>query len=141
MNRALKLAELSTLVGKLRHSEAWSRRLSPGEQQRLQFARLFLHRPNCVLLDEATSALEAPMQALLLARLRSALPNAAVLHAGHREELRNLHHRVLHLQAGVLHASVPESHASLPLQMQYGPAAADTNVIEAPPKMAASFTS
>lgn len=141
MNRALKLAELSTLVGKLQQSEAWSRRLSPGEQQRLQFARLFLHRPNCVLLDEATSALEAPMQALLLARLRSALPNAAVLHAGHREELRSLHHRVLHLQAGVLHASVPEGHASPPLQMQYRPTGADTNVIEAPPKMATSFTS
>jgi putative ATP-binding cassette transporter len=141
MNRSLRLAELGTLFGKLQHSEAWSRRLSPGEQQRLQFARLFLHRPGCVLLDEATSALEAPMQALLLARLRRALPDAAVLHAGHREELRSLHDRVLHLQAGVLHASVPRGSDPLPLQMQYGPAAADTNMIEAPPKMAASFTS
>jgi putative ATP-binding cassette transporter len=141
MNRALKLAELGTLVGRLQHSEAWSRRLSPGEQQRLQFARLFLHRPNWVLLDEATSALEAPMQALLLARLRRALPNAAVLHAGHREELRNMHDRVLQLQDGVLLASVSHGLASLPLQTQYRHAAEDTNVIEPVPKMRPSFSS
>lgn len=141
MGRALKLAELGSLVGSLQHSQAWSRRLSPGEQQRLQFARLFLHRPNWVLLDEATSALEAPMQALLLTRLRRALPNAAVLHAGHREELRSMHDRVLQLEGGVLLASESHGLAPLPLHTQYKHAAADTNVIEPGPKMTPSFTS
>ena len=82
--------------------EAWSRRLSPGEQQRVQFARLFLHRPAWVVLDEATSALDAPLQAQLLARLRAALPQAGVLHVSHRDELRALHQRVFSVRAGLL---------------------------------------
>jgi vitamin B12/bleomycin/antimicrobial peptide transport system ATP-binding/permease protein len=102
MRRALEQVELGPLAASLQHVDAWSRRLSPGEQQRLQFARLLLHRPNWVLLDEATSALDAPMQALLLGRLRAALPHCAVLHVSHREELRLLHERILHVQDGLL---------------------------------------
>lgn len=81
------------------------------------------------------------MQALLLTRLRRALPNAAVLHAGHREELRSMHDRVLQLQGGVLLASESHGLAPLPLHTQYKHAAADTNVIELGPKMTPSFTS
>lgn len=100
MRHALELAALDALVDSLPDTEAWSRRLSPGEQQRLQFARLFLHRPSWVLLDEATSALDAATQSLLLGRLRRMLPDAAVLHVGHREELVPFHDRVLHAAGG-----------------------------------------
>jgi putative ATP-binding cassette transporter len=105
MGHALEQAELDALVKSLLQSEAWSRRLSPGEQQRLQFARLFLHRPNWILLDEATSALDAPMQALLLRRLRALLPSAGVLQVGHRTELAALHDRVLRVEDGVVLAA------------------------------------
>jgi vitamin B12/bleomycin/antimicrobial peptide transport system ATP-binding/permease protein len=99
---ALRNAELGAVGPSLQQVEAWSRRLSPGEQQRVQFARLFLHRPRWVLLDEVTSALDAPLQALLLGRLRALLPRAAVLHVSHREELPALHDRVMRVQGGVL---------------------------------------
>ena len=102
MRQALWQAELGALVPSLLQVEAWSRRLSPGEQQRVQFARLFLHRPAWVVLDEATSALDAPLQAQLLARLRAALPQAGVLHVSHRDELRALHQRVFSVRAGLL---------------------------------------
>ena len=112
MRRALWQAELGALVPSLLQVEAWSRRLSPGEQQRVQFARLFLHRPAWVVLDEATSALDAPLQAQLLARLRAALPQAGVLHVSHRDELRALHERVFSVRAGLLVASNPGSAAA-----------------------------
>lgn len=111
MRQALEFAELDALVECLPHTEAWSRRLSPGEQQRLQFARLFLHKPNWVLLDEATSALDAAMQSLLLGRLRVLLPEAAVLHVGHRDELAAFHDRVLRVEGGAVLAS-----AAVPLR-------------------------
>jgi putative ATP-binding cassette transporter len=111
MRRALGLAGLGALAGGLSTPTAdappWSHRLSPGEQQRLQFARLFLHRPATILLDEATSALDPLMQALLLGRLRAELPASAVLHAGHREELRPLHDRVLVVAQGRLQEMPP----------------------------------
>jgi len=102
MRHALERAELPALADKLLDAEAWFRRLSPGEQQRLQFARLFLHRPRWALLDEATSAMDAPMQSLLLARLRAMLPDASVVHVGHRDELMACHDRVLRLTGGAL---------------------------------------
>ena len=100
MRHALELAALDALADRLPDTEAWSRRLSPGEQQRLQFARLFLHRPTWILLDEATSALDTATQSLLLGRLRRMLPDAALLHGGHREELMPFHDRVLRIAGG-----------------------------------------
>lgn len=111
MRQALESAELAALMNCLPNAQAWSRRLSPGEQQRLQFARLFLHRPDWILLDEATSALDTAMQAQLLNRLRAVLPSAAVLHAGHRAELIAFHDCVLCVTDGVVRIVPPDGHA------------------------------
>lgn len=102
MTRALERAELGSYTDRLAEVDAWSRRLSPGEQQRVQFARLFLHRPEWIVLDESTSALDAPMQTLLLERLRADLPSAGLLHVSHRGELLDLHDAVLRVEDGVL---------------------------------------
>ena len=107
MVQALEQAELGVYAGQLADVEAWSRRLSPGEQQRVQFARLFLHRPRWIVLDESTSALDEAMQSLLLERLRAALPEAGVLHVSHRSELLELHDGVLHVHDGVMQLRSP----------------------------------
>jgi putative ATP-binding cassette transporter len=49
----------------LDESHQWDRRLSPGEQQRLVFARALLQRPEWLFPDEATSALDQEMEAEL----------------------------------------------------------------------------
>ena len=55
---------LGHLTDKLDDEEAqWDRTLSGGEQQRLAFVRLLLHKPDIVVMDEATSALDPESQA------------------------------------------------------------------------------
>jgi putative ATP-binding cassette transporter len=91
MQDALARVGLAPLTGRLHESRAWAGRLSPGEQQRLQFARVLLQRPDWVFLDEATSALDEASEAKLYRLLRTELPSATVVSIGHRSTLRALH--------------------------------------------------
>jgi len=72
-------------------ARAWSKLLSPGEQQRLQFARVLLHRPDWVFLDEASSALDEPAEQMLYECLRRELPETTIVSVGHRSTLKRLH--------------------------------------------------
>jgi putative ATP-binding cassette transporter len=76
----------------------WSRTLSGGEQQRLAFVRLLLHKPDIVVMDEATSALDPASQAHLMTELFNRLPRMAVISVGHRPELEQFHQRKITLE-------------------------------------------
>lgn len=67
----------------------WEDMLSPGEMQRLSFARLFLYQPLVALLDEATSALDVPSETRLYSLCKQM--GITVVSVGHRESLRKLH--------------------------------------------------
>ncbi len=71
----LRQVQLPHLVDRLDEETDWSRRLSPGEQQRLGFARVLLVRPRVAFLDEATSALDEGMERTLYTLLREELPD------------------------------------------------------------------
>lgn len=73
----------------------WSDELSPGEQQRLAFARLLVARPKTVFLDEATSALDVANEELLYKTLREL--NATFVSVGHRPTLDRYHEKALTL--------------------------------------------
>ncbi len=75
----------------------WSDILSGGEQQRLGFVRLLLHKPDILIMDESTSALDPEGQAKLFERLSERLPKTAVISVGHRLELEAFHDRKLNL--------------------------------------------
>jgi putative ATP-binding cassette transporter len=77
----------------------WSRRLSPGEQQRFAFARIFLTEPALLFLDEATSALDEHSESQLYGLLRAAPWNPTIVSVGHRSTLRGFHDQVLELSA------------------------------------------
>jgi putative ATP-binding cassette transporter len=95
---ALELVGLGHLVEKLDDADAaWDRTLSGGEQQRLAFARLFLHEPDIVVMDEATSALDPESQAMLMEKLAERLPKTAIISVGHRPELEAFHERKVNL--------------------------------------------
>jgi vitamin B12/bleomycin/antimicrobial peptide transport system ATP-binding/permease protein len=73
----------------------WTNVLSLGEQQRVAFARLFLHLPKFAFLDEATSALDEDNQDRLYAMLRNC--GVGFISVGHRTTLIGHHDRLLTL--------------------------------------------
>jgi putative ATP-binding cassette transporter len=93
---AMGLEELPGRVGGLDAELDWADVLSLGEQQRLAFARLLIHRPRFAVLDEATSALDAAHEANLYRRLKQA--GVGFISVGHRRSILEYHDRVLELQ-------------------------------------------
>ncbi|UQY86196.1 ABC transporter ATP-binding protein/permease [Stenotrophomonas rhizophila] len=82
---------LCKLAEELECDETWHRRLSPGEQQRLGFARVLLHRPTVVFLDESTSALDPNGESRMYQLLEERLPHSIVISVGHRPMLQSWH--------------------------------------------------
>ena len=93
----LRQVQLPHLADRLDEETDWARRLSPGEMQRLNFARVLLARPEVVFLDEATSAVDEGMEAALYELLRAELPDAILVSVGHRSTLSRFHSRQLEL--------------------------------------------
>ncbi|WP_049620647.1 ABC transporter ATP-binding protein/permease [Frateuria defendens] len=87
-----RLGHYAALLGETAH---WSKRLSPGEQQRLAFARVLLQRPDTLFLDESTSALDSANEAWLYQQVRERLPACTVISVAHRESVIALHQRKL----------------------------------------------
>ena len=81
---ALQRCHLDHLVEKLDERERWDRVLSGGEQQRLAFARLLLHKPEWVFMDEATSALDEEQQESLMGLFTKELAGTTVVSIAHR---------------------------------------------------------
>ena len=73
----------------------WGNLLSPGEQQRLAFARLLLSSPRYAVLDEATSALDVNNEARLYRHLKDS--GTTYISVGHRPTLLDYHDNVLEL--------------------------------------------
>jgi putative ATP-binding cassette transporter len=87
----LALCRLSHLADRLDVAANWSQALSPGEQQRLAFVRVFLNRPRIVFLDEASSAMDGETEEALYAALPRELPGVTVISIAHRETLARFH--------------------------------------------------
>jgi putative ATP-binding cassette transporter len=95
---ALRLVGLAHLAQSLDEEERWDRVLSLGEQQRMAFARLLLHKPAWIFMDEATAALDEPNQDMLMQLVLDRLPHVALVSIGHRQGLEVFHNRTLTLK-------------------------------------------
>ncbi len=95
LREALEAVGLPGLAGRLDEDGHWALRLSPGEQQRIAFARVLIQKPDWLFLDEATSAVDEATEARLYHLLRERLPGTALFSVGHRGTLRPLHGREL----------------------------------------------
>ena len=71
--------------------------LSPGEAQRIAFARVLLTRPKALFLDEATSELDEGLELALYELLRRQLPDTIVVSVSHRASVERHHQRQLEL--------------------------------------------
>jgi putative ATP-binding cassette transporter len=94
---ALDAVSLAHLGTRLDEVADWAKVLSPGEQQRIAFARVLLAKPKAVFLDEATSALDEGQEFALYRALRTQLPDCIVVSVSHRPTLDQHHGRRLEL--------------------------------------------
>jgi len=97
LQSTLSRVSLSHLTGRLNETQDWAKVLSPGEQQRVAFARILLTRPKAVFLDEATSALDAGLEYQVYDLLRSTLPRTILVSVSHRPAVEQHHGKHLEL--------------------------------------------
>lgn len=95
MIEVLKQVSLGHLQDRLDQEQDWTRILSLGEQQRLAFARLLLHKPNVAFLDEATASMDEGLEDTMYRLLKERLPNTTVISVGHRSTLQAFHQQQL----------------------------------------------
>jgi putative ATP-binding cassette transporter len=100
--QVLETCRLGHLVPRLDESDHWQRMLSPGEQQRVAFARALLYAPSWLYLDEATSAMDEEDESALYQALVDELPGVTLLSVGHRSSLKRFHRRHLRIDGGQL---------------------------------------
>ena len=118
---ALEDVGLRDLAERLNEVGHWALQLSPGEQQRIAFARALVQKPDWLFLDEATSAVDEATEARLYRLVRERLTGTTVFSVGHRATLRPFHSRQLLVRANgngpasiVEVTSVPESARGTP---------------------------
>ncbi len=95
LREILAAVGLPQLAERLDHVAHWALDLSPGEQQRIAFARALVQKPDWLFLDEATSAVDEEAEARLYALLRERLPRTTLVSIGHRATLVSFHARRL----------------------------------------------
>ena len=95
---SLDAVGLPALAGRLDEAGNWALLLSPGEQQRIAFARALVHQPDWLFLDEATSAVDEATEARLYRLVNERLAATTVVSVGHRTTLRRFHARRLAVQ-------------------------------------------
>jgi vitamin B12/bleomycin/antimicrobial peptide transport system ATP-binding/permease protein len=94
---ALVKVALPHLVERLDEVQDWAKVLSPGEQQRVSFARILLAKPKAAFLDEATSALDAGLELTLYQVVRAELPRCILVSVTHRPAVAQHHEKHLQL--------------------------------------------
>jgi len=95
LRQALTDALLPQLAEQLDIEDAWSQKLSGGEQQRLAIARVLLKKPKWIFADEATSALDEPAEKKVYERLLAQVQQAggAIVSIAHRPTVSALHNQ------------------------------------------------
>ncbi|HZC11980.1 MAG TPA: ABC transporter ATP-binding protein/permease [Mycobacterium sp.] len=88
---------LPHLVDLLDEERDWVKVLSPGEQQRVAFARVLLTKPKAVFADEATSAMDEGLELTMYQLLRNELPETILVSVSHRSTVERHHQQRLQL--------------------------------------------
>jgi len=91
MEDALRAVQMQAYIAQLDDKENWAQSLSLGEQQKLAFARILLHRPTILLMDEITASLDESAETNLYETLIAQLPETIIISVGHRQSLQQWH--------------------------------------------------
>ena len=95
LQQALSDALLPQLASRLDDSDAWSQKLSGGEQQRLAIARVLLKKPSWIFADEATAALDEVAEKTLYEKLQAHVRavRGGMVSIAHRPSVAAFHNR------------------------------------------------
>jgi putative ATP-binding cassette transporter len=92
LRQALSDALLPNLAHRLDDQDAWTQKLSGGEQQRLAIARVLLKKPQWVFADEATSSLDEAAEKMLYDKLLELTrTGGALVSIAHRPAVAGFH--------------------------------------------------
>ncbi|KAF9344186.1 hypothetical protein BGX26_004674 [Mortierella sp. AD094] len=102
MIRVMKLARLENIIELIEdfdftYTHDWTKMLSPGEQQKMAFARLFYARPMFAVLDEATSSMDSDSEIEMFKQCR--LLNITCITVCHNAALERFHQQKVILDA------------------------------------------
>jgi vitamin B12/bleomycin/antimicrobial peptide transport system ATP-binding/permease protein len=100
LQRALVKVSLPHLAIRLNEERDWVKVLSPGEQQRVAFARVLLTKPKALFMDEATSALDEGLEYTMYSTVRAELPDLIMVSVSHRPSVEQHHDQELQLLGG-----------------------------------------
>ena len=95
LEMVLKTCHLEEFIPRLNETAAWSEQMSPGELQRIAFARILLHQPDWAFLDESTSMLDIAQEDYFYRLLKEKLPRCSIVSVGHRPTLDAYHDHVI----------------------------------------------
>ena len=98
LEKVLQQCNLEEFIPRLYETATWSEQLSPGEQQRIAFARVLLHKPDWVFMDESTSMLDMANEEAMYRSLKTHLPNCSVISVGHRASIESYHEHVVDME-------------------------------------------
>lgn len=94
----LRQCRLEKFISRIHEATSWSEQMSPGEQQRVGFARVLLNKPDWVFLDESTSMLDLANETYLYQLVHRQLPNCSIVSVGHRPSLEEFHSHVIDME-------------------------------------------
>ena len=97
LRETLEKVALGHLIDRLDEEADWAKILSPGEQQRIAFARILLIKPKLVFLDEATSAVDEGLEYALYKLVRTEAPQTMLVSVAHRSTVDQHHTQRLDL--------------------------------------------
>lgn len=120
MVAALHRVGLSNLAERLDQIQTWEQVLTLGEQQRLGFARLLLHRGTWIFLQEATDALDPHGEQEMMRLLAEEFPDATILTVGYHTGLEAHHQRRLVLELTPGQVNLVQDAPLKPASYQHG---------------------
>ncbi len=108
LKEILMKCDLPDLTHRLHDVAMWSEQLSPGELQRIAFARVLLHKPDWVFMDESTSALDLPHEELLYKLIAKELPDCTLVSVGHQPSVEMFHEKRVDLSRYSMERVIPD---------------------------------
>lgn len=94
-----EIGGMDNLIPELSTKTNWSSRLSPGQQQKISFARALLIKPDWLFLDETTASLDNKSESDMYSILKRKLPKTTFISIAHRDSVERFHERIICLNS------------------------------------------